>query len=251
MIHNQDQVLKYWDDENVESMYDKHLLQAEISLISQRIHPGSKILDAGCGEGEGTLVYASIPDTKVHAVDFSMTRLRKATERLRGRDNVGFEKIDFLGKYELDTNFDCIVSQRFLINLMEWDLQMKVSRGLLALLKPGGRLLMLEGSKQGVDSLNDLRVTLGLEPIPVKWHNLFLDDEELVEFMKSNGAHLLDCDGLGEFFLMTRGVRPLLDKTLDWDCEFNRIATSANLRRLLSLGTKFSRLKLWVFEKEK
>jgi 2-polyprenyl-3-methyl-5-hydroxy-6-metoxy-1,4-benzoquinol methylase len=53
MIHNDEQVLAYWNKPDEESMYHKHLLNAEIDLIRQRLTPNAKILDAGCGEGEG------------------------------------------------------------------------------------------------------------------------------------------------------------------------------------------------------
>jgi hypothetical protein len=36
-----------------QSLYDKHLLNAEIELIRQRIRKKGKILGAGSGEGEG------------------------------------------------------------------------------------------------------------------------------------------------------------------------------------------------------
>ena len=140
----------------------------------RRFPPGAKILDAGCGEGEVTLVYSSIPGTVVPAVDFSETRLRKAKGKLNGRENVLLKHVDFLGTYDLDSDYDAIVSQRFLINLVEWTLQQKVLLDLMSMLKTGGKLLMLEGSKHGVDSLNEFRVAWRLEPIPVKWHNLFL-----------------------------------------------------------------------------
>jgi ubiquinone/menaquinone biosynthesis C-methylase UbiE len=249
MIHNQDQVLEYWNNDAVESMYDKHLLNAEIQLIQKHIPEGAKILDAGCGEGEGTLTYASIPHTLVHAVDFSETRLEKARERLIGSKNVSFRQVDFLSTYELDNDFDFVISQRFLINLMEWPLQQKVLIDLMSRLKNGGRLLMLEGSRQGVDLLNVFREAWGLEPIPVKWHNLFFDDKTLVDFMNQQGYRLIHEDGLGAYFLLTRGVRPTLDHTLNWDCDFNRRAATANTDELLGLGSRFSRLKLWVFQK--
>jgi ubiquinone/menaquinone biosynthesis C-methylase UbiE len=249
MIHNQDQVLSYWNNDAVESMYDKHLLNAEIQLIYRRIPEGAKILDAGCGEGEGTLTYASVPRAVVHAVDFSDTRLEKARERLIECKNVSFKQVDFLGTYELDSDYDIVVSQRFLINLMEWPLQQKVILDLMSRLKGGGRVLMLEGSRQGVDSLNELRAAWGLEPIPVKWHNRFFDDEALLSFMRQQGYRLVDQDGLGTYFLLTRGIRPALDKTLNWDCEFNRLAAATNTDELLGLGSRFSRLKLWVFQK--
>lgn len=230
-------------------MYDKNLLNAEIELIRRRIPPDAKILDAGCGEGEGTLVYASVPGTIVHGVDFSETRLRKAAETLNGQQNVTLKQVDFLGDYEIDRDFDVIVSQRFLINLMEWPLQQKVLLALMSALKKGGRLLMLEGSRQGVDSLNAFRAAFGLDPIPVKWHNLFFDDDALVNFMHDSGFELLEQDGLGTYFLLTRGVRPALDTELNWNSEFNRLAAAERTNELLDLGTRFSRLKLWVFQK--
>jgi SAM-dependent methyltransferase len=162
---------------------------------------------------------------------------------------VTFKQVDFLGDYELDSDYDIVVSQRFLINLMEWPLQQKVLLDLMSMLKPGGRLLLLEGSQQGVDSLNEFRAALGLEPINVKWHNLFFDDQALIEFMSQHGYKLAAQDGLGTYFMLTRGVRPALDQTLNWDCEFNRLAAARRTDELLGLGLKFSRLKLWVFQK--
>jgi ubiquinone/menaquinone biosynthesis C-methylase UbiE len=248
-MHDNQQVLEYWNRDEVESMYDKHLLNAEIELIKQRITPNAKVLDAGCGEGEGTLVYSAIPGVIVHAVDFSQTRLDKAAKRLQGRTNVSLQQVDFLGHYLLANDYDVVISQRFIINLMEWDLQKKVLLGLMAMLKPGGRLLMLEGSKQGMESLNEFRAGFGLNPIPAKWHNLFFDDDELTAFMQQHSYRLLEENGLGTYFLLTRGVRPALEKELNWDCEFNRLAATPTMKRLLAFDTKFSRLKLWVFAK--
>lgn len=249
IVHHQEQILEYWNNDDVESMYDKNLLQAEIELIAPRIPPGAKILDAGCGEGEGTLAYSSIPGTVVHAADFSDTRLRKAAGRLQGRKNVFLKHVDFLGTHDLDADYDVVLSQRFLINLMEWTLQQKVLLDLMSMLKPGGKLLLLEGSQQGVDSLNAFRTAWRLEPIPVKWHNLFFDDRVLRDFMQRHGYPLIEQDGLGAYFLLTRGVRPALDDTLDWDCEFNRLASAKRTAQLLAFALEFSRLKLWVFQR--
>ena len=249
MTYDREQALAYWNDDNVESMYDKHLLNAEIALLKQRMPEGARILDAGCGEGEGTLAWSSIPGVFVHAVDFSETRLRKARERLRGSTNVTFAQVDFLGTVDLDVDFDVVVSQRFLINLTEWTLQQRVLLELASRLKPGGRLLMLEGSRQGADSLNEFRAAMGLEPIPIKWHNRFFEDDALVEFMRGHGLTLVEEAGLGAYFLLTRGVRPLLDETLNWDCDFNRLAADARIAELLGLASRFSRLKLWAFQK--
>lgn len=248
-IHNNGEVLEYWNRNDTESMYDKYLLNLEIRLIKEKIKRGSKILDAGCGEGEGTLQYSKIPEVKIDAVDFSETRLKKAARRLSKQKNVSLKKVDFLKSYSLDQNYDFIISQRFLINLMEWKLQKKVLLDFKSMLKKGGKLILLEGSIDGVNSLNNFRKIFNLKPIPVKWHNLFFDDSKLIKLMESNGMKLMEVDGLGEYFILTRGIRPLLENKLSWSSSFNKNASSAEIRDMLGWGANFSRLKLWIFKK--
>jgi ubiquinone/menaquinone biosynthesis C-methylase UbiE len=249
VVHNNKEVLEYWNQASVESMYDKHLLKLEVDLIRRHIPDGAKVLDAGCGEGEGTCVYCQIPGATVQGVDFSSTRLAKAAERLGKRDNVTLKKVDFLDSFNLDRDYNAIVSQRFLINLMEWRLQQKVLSDMASRLARGGKLILLEGSQQGVAELNHLRGLLGLEPAPVKWHNLFFNDQALVEHLTSQGLILDAHDGLGAFFALTRGIRPALDSNLNWDSPFNLKAADPELADLLGLGPRFSRLKLWVFRR--
>jgi SAM-dependent methyltransferase len=242
-----DSVKGHWDREDVESMYDKRLLEAEIRLIAQHIPAGARVLDAGCGEAEGTAVYAQTPGVVVDAADFSDVRLAKAAERLGSAPNVTLHRVDFLGDYALEPGYDVVVSQRFLINLLEWDVQRRVLEDLTGLLSPGGRLVLLEGSVQGTEELNRFRSLLALPPIPIQWHNLFFDDELLVEFMATLGQRLLAADGLGAYFSLTRGVRPFFDTTLNWDSDFNARAATPEVAELLDLRGRCSRLKLWVF----
>jgi ubiquinone/menaquinone biosynthesis C-methylase UbiE len=249
MEHNNENVLNYWNQPEVESMYDKYLLNAEIEMIRSRIIPNSKILDAGCGEGEGTLEYSKIEGTEIHAADFSDVRLEKAKERLAGRTNIRLYKIDFLEPFSLDNDYDFIISQRFIINLMQWALQKKVILDFASRLKPGGKLLLLEGSRDGVLELNAFRASLGLEPIAIKWHNLFLENRKMEHFLNDNGLRVLEKDGLGEYFLLTRGIRPFFDKNLSWDNTFNKITSGETIRSLLNLKDRFSRLALWVIQK--
>jgi ubiquinone/menaquinone biosynthesis C-methylase UbiE len=247
--HRNQSVFDHWNDERVESMYDKHLLGLEIASIKQRIPAGSRILDAGCGEGEGTAVYSDIPGVRMEGADFSPTRLKKAAERIGQRQNVSLKRMDFLEPCTLDGDYDVIVSQRFLINLADWRQQSEVIVRLVSLLRPGGRLIVLEGSQQGTNSLNQWRATWNLSPIPIKWHNQFLDDAALVALMRANGCRLEDLTGFGSYFLLTRGIRPALSDNLSADSDFNRVAASCPVQELLGFREEFSRLKLWVFGK--
>lgn len=247
--YNHDKILNHWNTEKVESMYDKYLLENEINLITKFIPSGSKILDAGCGEGEATLVYSAINNVSVQGVDFSETRLAKAKERLKNKTNVVLKKIDFTKDYTLDSDFDIVVSQRFIINITEWSLQQNIILHLISHLKEGGRLILMEGSLQGTSELNEFRKNMGLLEIDVPWHNEFVDDEVLKDFMINNGFDLECENGLGSYYLLTRGVRPVLDNNLEWDSEFNELAASSEIDDLLNLGGRFSRVKLWVFKK--
>ncbi len=247
--YDHDAILEHWNSQTVESMYDKHLLEGEISLISRFIPPGTKLLDAGCGEGEGTLAYAQIEGVDVCGADFSDTRLKKAAERLRHCANVRLEKVDFTRPYELERDFDVVVSQRFLINITDWELQRRILTNLLGLLRPGGLLVLMEGCVQGTAELNRFRGLMGLAEIAAPWHNRFLDDEALKAFMEAQEARLECEDGLGSYYLLTRGVRPLFDADLGWDSPFNRMAAQPEVDALLGLNGRCSRVKLWAFRK--
>jgi ubiquinone/menaquinone biosynthesis C-methylase UbiE len=241
--------LEYWNRPDIESMYDKYLMNAEIQLILPHVKPNSKVLDAGCGEGEGTLAYSKVPGVRIYAYDFSKTRLTLARKRLADHDNVIFRQVDFLKEFGCDNGFDVVISQRFLINILDWNLQQIVILGLMAKLKDGGRLVLLEGSQQGAKFLNQFRSVLGLDPIEIRWHNLFLHDKKLVRFMSQKGFPLVVHDGLGAYFMLTRGVRPALSADLNWKCEFNRRASDLRLNQMTGVAKKLSRTKLFVFQK--
>jgi SAM-dependent methyltransferase len=248
MTHEKN-VLKYWNDSNVESMYDKYLLNLEIELIKSKLCPSSKILDVGCGECESTMEYSKIPGVEIIGIDYSNTRLRKAQIRLSGTKNVKLLKFNLLDDFQLDFKFDFIISQRFLINILEWELQKEVILKLKHYLKKGGKMLFLEGSVDGVIQLNKFREIFNLEPIKVKWHNSFFEDEKLEFFLKDSGLRLIEKNGFGEYFMLTRGVRPFFNKELEWNCKFNMYSTDESLRNILNLNDQLSRLKLWVVEK--
>ncbi len=249
MVHNNKEVLEYWNKEDVESMYDKFLIRAEIELIKKHIPINSKVLDAGCGEGEGTLEYAKIKNLRIHAADFSTTRLKKAKKRLKDFSNVELFQIDFLNKYDLDYDYDVIISQRFLINLMELDIQKRVIKELIARINSGGYFLIFEGSVDGVNELNNFRKLFGLKPILIKWHNLFFNDSHLENFLIKEGMEIVQKEGLGDYFFLTRGIRPYFETDLSWNSKYNKTASSKALKKFLHLGDRFSRLKLWVCKK--
>jgi hypothetical protein len=55
--------------------------------------------------------------------------------------------------------------------------------------------------------------------------------------MRQRAYNLLEEDGLVRYILyllLTRGVRPVLEKELSWDREFNRLAPTPAMKRSLA-----------------
>lgn len=246
--------LDYWNREDVDSHYDKNIVQQEVRLIKQYLYPFLKVLEVGCGEGEKTMEYSMINNIDIHSIDFSDTRLRRAAKRVGRKSNVRFKRVNMIDKDQinsmiLDNCYDVVISERFLINILDWNKQIEVISSLKNKLVNDGLLLMIEGSEDGVKELNAFRKLFGLQEIPIRSHNLFLRDKEFAIMMTKSGWKLESIQGLGEYHLLTRGLRPVFDKELNWDSDFNKVAASRGMKEILKLGEKFSRLKFWVWRK--
>ena len=236
-----------WADKSVESMYDKTLLALEIAAIKKRLRTGQFVVDAGCGEGEGTAQYADV--AFVSAFDKSPERLDMARERV-GSDVCLFQH-DVRERIPIGMAVDAVISQRLLINLASWAEQERALDNLTAILRPGGRLILSEGSQEGVTELNVWRAIYGLPPIPIPAHNVFLSDGDLLEYTDSHGFDLQAWDDFGAYYLLTRGVQPALREDFHWDSPFNRASASPRIKELFVDTDRFSRIKVWVFERER
>lgn len=214
-------------------MPDKYAVQLEVKAIKKQLGPGN-MLDVGCGEGENTQKFSQIRGIMVTGIDYSQNRLKLARKNC---PRIKFITADLTKKLP-PTKYDYIVSQRFLINLPNWQQQKQVISHLINSLKPKGKLILCEGSLQGVKKLDDFRAKFKLAPIPIRWHNTFIDDNNLQKF----GFKLID--GFGGYFLLTRGIRPFFDQDLNWNSRFNRLAAK------ISLPVKYSRIKIWQFIKK-
>jgi len=237
---------QHWAESSTESMYDKTLLRTEIALIRKHIK-GPRLLDAGCGEGEGTLEYSTLKDVEIEALDISYQRLNLARTRLINSSNVTLHQHDVLKSWN-DT-YDTVISQRLIINLESLDQQRVVISHLSDMVKPGGRLILSEGSMNGANELNKFRSFYGLPPIPVPAHNLFMLDNDLTGHCEAVGLQLIFRETLGAYYLLTRGLQPALKNEFDWASEFNKTSSLDSVQGYLPCADIFSRIKLWIWEK--
>jgi ubiquinone/menaquinone biosynthesis C-methylase UbiE len=242
------EVKEYWNDKQVASMYDKNLLKIEIESISKYLQPSYNVLDAGCGEAETTRIYAEKCKSIIGA-DFSDTRLEFARKNLEGVANVTLTTVDFIEGAEFkEQSFDAVISQRFLINIKNPEIQYKVIGDFYKMLKPGGHLLLLEGFEQGTKQLNSIRKELNLDEIPVKWHNLYFDDDLFESKITKIGFNIEAQKDFSLYFLLTRALNARLHhpNVPQWNDPLNNLAVE--LDAIVDIQG-LSRLKLYVLSK--
>jgi cyclopropane fatty-acyl-phospholipid synthase-like methyltransferase len=194
----------YWEQPTTVSIIDSNLHELEIAAASRHLLPTDRLADVGCGNGEATVRYARIVRECIgleQSAHFRAIAAQRATDA--GAANVTILPFDILTSPIPEGEFDAIVSQRMLINLASWEDQKRGLRHLHRMLKVGGRAILIENTNDAFQAMNDVRVDLGLSPVPQHWHNRFFDYDELMSFIRG-GFQLVDFQDFGLYYLLTR-----------------------------------------------
>ena len=212
------------------TLKDPNLRECEIRALDKYVGKKGSILDVGCGNGYSTIVLARRNrGVVIKGTDYSHEMITSADEFLAQqnadiRQRVRFAVMDVL-QPDSDETFDVVMTQRCLINIETWEKQKKAIQNIDALLKEKGLFLMLEGTLQGLESLNKLRNKVGLESVPVSWHNLFFDEVQLIDFInEEKGLNLKEIDNFCSTYMMiSRVVHPAIMEP-SYDAKINKIA---------------------------
>lgn len=237
------------------SWSDFPVIDMEISEIVRRLDHGDKVLDIGCANGYSTIQFATHRRVDVQGLDYvpemiehARTRLEAFRPRLAG--SAAFDVGDVMGLAEPDGAYDKVIVVRVVINLGEWDRQLRGLREAARVVKPGGMLLLSEATLQGWNRLNEFRREWSLPDIPMPSFNSYLDEEAVISAL-SPGMELLELVNFAStYFVGTRVLKPLLAKALGSavdvarpDMEWNRWLSQAP-----SWGD-YGTQKLFVFRK--
>ena len=190
---------------------DPFLGQLEEGHILRFLAGRERILEIGCGDGLHTALYAQHVG-QVKALDISDSLIGLARKRMieNSISNVEFKVgsvLSLVNLYERG-NFDCVVSQRCLINLPSWKYQQTALEQACKLLKPGGILLMSEGFQEELDELNMARKKFNLEEIKVVSYNRNLRHKEFDDYVKTMFEVVEVCD-YGAYLFLSRVFHPL------------------------------------------
>lgn len=194
---------EYWEDSNTISLIDLNFRELEKSFISKYLKENFDIADIGCGDGTSTVSLAPLVRS-VLGIERSDLLKERANAKVAelNIDNISIVDGDILN-LKLEQQFDAVITERVIINLPSWELQLKAINNLWEILKPGGLYLMVENTIDGHDALNSLRAAVGLKPLEIHWHNLYLDYETFKEAIKGK-FEIIERKSFSLYYFLTR-----------------------------------------------
>ncbi|MDD1705621.1 MAG: class I SAM-dependent methyltransferase [Methanoregulaceae archaeon] len=218
-------ILAYWEeraDENPDSPAattdDIYLRELEILTLTDtlkgllRQRPGS-LLEVGCGDGYSTLRIASaLPNLQITAVDFSRNMIRNANLRLSKESDLR-KRLKFLIGDVRDLHpvvgenqYDLVLSDRCLINLASLKEQEQALQKIAEHLSPEGFFIAIENFVEGQERMNEARKIMGLDEIPVRWHNLYFREDEFRSMVGKFAKTIEFRDFSSSYYFATRVI---------------------------------------------
>jgi trans-aconitate 2-methyltransferase len=280
-VHSEDAYRRYWemtDDERqaflrqeyeqrdasdpYATSRDYNARELEIAAIRAQLGAPGHLLDLGCGNGYTLLSLAeAMPGWDLLGVDFSPNLIAGAARLLAARRErlqsvPRFLEADALAylRDAHDASVDYVLTERFVQNMPSQAVQVDVLRQIHRILRPGGVLLMCEGSDDGFVALNELRAALGLARIPATSPEnvsaIRFEDAAIERIATAAlGYRLRAKVGFSTFFLITRVLHPLLAAPAAprFDAPINDLARRIQAHAPMLPG--FGSNVLWAFEK--
>ena len=221
-MSNANDIREFWDRQAREhgtafaaTVPDKYAKDLEVEAISRFLCDGQVIADVGCGNGYSCFKYLEHHQLSITGVDYSAAMIEQAasaratlTENLRRQ--VSFLQGDVLETGLDDRQFDCVITDRCLINLTSREAQARAVAELARIVKPGGLYLMCENTEQGLANLNRARRLVGLEEISVRWHNLYLDEQHIAQSAAPHFELVEEVRFGGFYYLASRIINALI-----------------------------------------
>ena len=161
-----------------------HRLWKRFTIDCSGARPGQRVLDLGGGTGDLTAKFSRIVGDKGHVVlaDINNSMLNVGRDKLRDVGVVGNVHYVQANAEELpfpDDYFDVITISFCLRNVTDKD---KALRSMFRVLKPGGRLLVLEFSKPILEPLSKIYDAYSFHLLP-KMGELVANDGESYQYL--------------------------------------------------------------------
>ena len=258
---NDGDIRAYWDGkakalstDPSATMKDVMLRQLEIEAICARLKRDDLLLDVGCGNAYGSIAFAQVCRAVI-AVDYSHGMIESARTLIAqsSRPNVEARigSVMEVG-HDFAEKFSAVTSVRCLINLDDFAQQGEAIDSICDAIEPCGRLFLIEGVRERFDNMNKMRVDVGLEPIPLNWHNHLFVEDELVSYLNKR-FRITETVDFGEYYFMSRIFHPLavFPESPKFESHLNVVAANIWRSKAASHRLKdISTLVMYVCEKK-
>lgn len=180
--------------------------QLETAFILKYLPAGARVLEVGAGNGHLTNILRQQAGF-VDAFDYAENMVEEA-KRLHGEANNRFFHDSVLDPTSAQPPYEAVVCVRVLINLRNLEEQQRAFDNMAALLKPGGRLILVEGFLDGFNRLNEVRQAAGIDPLQPAAINFYSPLSSWTDRLQQ--FKLLAEFNSGTFDFLTRVVYPVL-----------------------------------------
>jgi len=232
---------------------DIYLAQLEADNICDYLEANQIALEIGCGDGAHTMKYAARVK-KLSGIDIAesliyIAKNRAISDKIHNVDFTVGSVLDLKKTYQ-GKQFDCVISQRCLINLPEWEYQQDAILKVHSLLKKGGLFLVTEGFQDELNNLNIVREKLGLASIKVVNYNRNLVRGVFEAFVR-NYFSIEEIRHYGVYLFLSRVFHPLAIRPEEpkHDSKLNEAAMKIANQVILSDFEKYSYNLFYVLKK--
>ena len=180
--------------------------QLETTFILKHLTAGARILEVGAGNGHLTNILRRHVGF-IDAFDYAENMVEQA-KQLHGETNNRFFHDSVLAPASTEGPYDAVVCVRVLINLRDLDEQQRAFDNMAALVRPGGRLILVEGFLDGFNAINEVRQAAGIDPLKPAAINFYSPLSAWQDRLSQ--YHVAAEFNSGTFDFLTRVVYPAL-----------------------------------------
>jgi len=211
---------------------DHQLRELEIRLALEHMRDGDRVLDVGCGLGYALQQYAENRKVQAFGIDYAENMIAEARKRIDVLSRpleIDLRQASVIDLPFPEGHFDVVTSHRCLMALLDWEKQRQALREIHRVLRPGGVLVLLEGTFDGLERLNFYRRRFKLPEIAADGRDRLITlkfrEKELLEFTNPL-FESVRVQRFGMYYFLTRIVQPLLvaPETPSYDHRLNHVA---------------------------